>query len=140
MIEPRHHLDRAGAVSPRAAFGGAATAVIGLTMALGITLGVNAVVTLGKGGRNGLFGLLAVIAIVLGGFRAGLLAPPAPLTNAAAAGVIATIPLHVVRIVQRVRAHESIPVGTLVFATLLAASAAVFGGFVANAANRQRRG
>ena len=73
---------------------------------------------------------------MLGGFRAGLLQPPAPLSNGAAAAVVAYVPLG---ILQRVLSDTSLRVLNLVFASLLAASFGVFGGFVANNANRRRR-
>jgi hypothetical protein len=123
----------------RGALGGALTAVLGIAMAVVAAVVLDAVFGLDKSQRNGIASLLIVIALLLGGFRAGLLEPLAPLTNGAAAGVIASLPLHLIRVVQRLRAHQSIPVVWMLFVTLLAASLGVFGGLVANSSNRQRQ-
>ena len=121
---------------PRAVFGGALTALITAGMGLIGALAVGGVLDWSRGAKTLIASVFAIAGFVLGGFRAGLLQPPAPLSNGAAAAVVAYVPLG---ILQRVLSDTSLRVLNLVFASLLAASFGVFGGFVANNANRQRR-
>ena len=121
---------------PRAVLGGALTALITAGMGLIGALAVGGVLDWSKGAKTLIASVFAIAGFVLGGFRAGLLQPPAPLSNGAAAAVVAYVPLG---ILQRVLSDTSLRVLNLVFASLLAASFGVFGGFVANNANRQRR-
>ena len=121
---------------PRAILGGALTALITAGMGLIGALAVGGVLDWSKGAKTVIASIFAIAGFVLGGFRAGLLQPPAPLSNGAAAAVVAYVPLG---ILQRLLSDTSLRVLNLVFASLLAASFGVFGGFVANNANRQRR-
>ena len=121
---------------PRAVLGGALTALITAGMGLIGALAVGGVLDWSKGAKTVIASIFAIAGFVLGGFRAGLLQPPAPLSNGAAAAVVAYLPLGVL---QRVLSDTSLRVLNLVFASLLAASFGVFGGFVANNANRRRR-
>ncbi len=121
---------------PRAVLGGALTALITAGMGLIGALAVGGVLDWSRGAKTLIASVFAIAGFVLGGFRAGLLQPPAPLSNGAAAAVVAYVPLG---ILQRVLSDTSLRVLNLVFASLLAASFGVFGGFVANNANRQRR-
>ena len=98
--------------------------------------GLGSLLDWSKGSKTLVASLFAIAGFILGGFRAGLLEPPAPLSNGAAAAVAAYVPLG---LLQRLLAGTAVRVLSLVFATLLAASFGVFGGFVANNANRQRR-
>lgn len=125
-------------ITRRGAFGGAVTASIGTLMAVALAYGIDAVFGISRAQRNGIASLLIAVAMLLGGFRAGLLEPSAPLTNGAAAAAIAALPLHVIRIVQRTQRHQPVPLVWMVFVTLLVASLGVFGALVANGANRQR--
>ena len=127
---------RTGLFLPRAILGGALTALITAGMGLIGALAVGGVLDWSKGAKTVIASVFAIAGFVLGGFRAGLLQPPAPLSNGAAAAVVAYVPLG---ILQRVLSDTSLRVLNLVFASLLAASFGVFGGFVANNANRQRR-
>lgn len=121
---------------PRAVLGGALTALITAGMGLIGALAIGGVLDWSRGAKTLIASVFAIAGFVLGGFRAGLLQPPAPLSNGAAAAVVAYVPLG---ILQRVLSDTSLRVLNLVFASLLAASFGVFGGFVANNANRQRR-
>lgn len=121
---------------PRAVLGGALTALITAGMGLIGALAVGGVLDWSRGAKTLIASVFAIAGFVLGGFRAGLLQPAAPLSNGAAAAVVAYVPLG---ILQRVLSDTSLRVLNLVFASLLAASFGVFGGFVANNANRQRR-
>jgi hypothetical protein len=119
----------------RAVLGGALTALITSGMALVAALAIGGVLDWSKGAKTLVATIGAIAGFVLGGFRAGLLQPPAPLSNGAAAAVVAYVPLG---ILQRLLAGTGIRVLNLIFASLLAASFGVFGGFVANNANRTR--
>ena len=73
---------------------------------------------------------------MLGGFRAGLLYPPAPLSNGGIAAMLSYVPLG---IVQRVISKKDLYLPSLIFAAFLAMSFGIFGGFVANNTNKTRR-
>ena len=69
--------------------------------------------------------------------KVGSLSPR--MQNAAFAALALDVAYVPLGILQRVLSDTSLRVLNLVFASLLAASFGVFGGFVANNANRQRR-
>ena len=124
-------------LSTRAVLGGALTALITAAMGLIGALAIGGLLDWTKGAKTLIATIFAIAGFTLGGFRAGLLQPPAPLSNGAASAVLAYVPLGVV---QRLAAGTGIRVLSLAFATFLAASFGVFGAIVANNANRQRRG
>ena len=123
-------------LSTKAVVGGALTALITAAMGLIGALAVGGLLDWTKGTKTLIATVFAIAGFTLGGFRAGLLQPPAPLSNGAASAVLSYVPLGVL---QRVVAGTSIRVLSLAFATFLAVSFGVFGGIVANNANRQRR-
>ena len=117
----------AGAVillHPRSVAAGAATAL--LTFAMG------AVVAVLADRSVAVFNGFVVVGTLLGGFRAGLGYPPAPLANGAIAAGAATIPLAVAGVVTGRQ------VVAAVFALFLAASLGILGALVAAGANRRR--
>lgn len=124
-----------GLLNRKAVFGGALTALIAAGMGLIAALGVGGVLDWSKGAKTFVASLLAVAGFVLGGFRAGLLHPPAPFTNAAAAAALAYLPLGVL---QRLISRKPLSVA-LVLSAMLAAVFGIFGGLVANTSNRYRR-
>ena len=126
----------AGVLLRGAVLGGALTALIMAGMGLAAALGLGALLEWSKKGIT-LFATIAAIAgFVLGGFRAGLLHPPAPLANGGLAAAVAFRPLGVA---QRLVAGTAVRPLDLAFATLFAASFGVLGAFVANNANRTRQ-
>lgn len=126
-------------VSPGAVIGGAVTAVLTAAIGVVVALGLDALLDLTKDGRGAVVSIFAIAGFVLGGFRAGLLAPPAPLANGAAAAAVGYVPMAIVRVVQRLADDRSVPVVGIVFAGLLAACLGVLGGMVSNTANRMRK-
>src|SRR5690242_19620306 len=136
---PRHAVGMRSSgttVEPRADIGGAVTVLLTVGMGLVAALALGGLLDWRKGTKTLVATVFAIAGFMLGGFRAGLLCPPAPLTNGALAAAIGFIPVGVL---QRITAHKGLRPLNLVFAALLAASFGVFGGFVANNANRQRR-
>jgi hypothetical protein len=130
--------DRSGrldTIEPRAVLGGFVTAVICVGIGLVSALGVREVFHWTKGGTSTLAFVFAAIGFLLGGFRAGLLCPPAPLSNGAIAAMLAYVPLG---IGQRLIAGKDVRFLSVVFFALLAACFGVFGGYVANNANKVR--
>ena len=123
-----------GLFDRRATFGGALTALITAGMGLILAFGLGALFDWNKGAKTLVASLFAAVGFVLGGFRAGLLHPPGPFTNGAAAGAVAYLPLG---ILQRVISHKSLSIA-LVLSAMLAASFGMFGGVVANTSNRYR--
>ena len=111
-------------VYPRAIGAGTVTALL--------TFGLGAIVAVLAGRSVAVFNGFVVVGCLLGGFRAGLGYPPAPLANGAGAGAIAAIPLAIAGIVRG--RH---PVGA-VFAVFLAASLGMLGAMVAASSNRRR--
>ena len=120
----------------RAVLGGAATTFIMAAMGVVVSLALGQLLSWDKQSKSLLMTVFLLAGCVLGGFRAGLLHPPAPLSNGASAAALAYAPLA---IVQRVLFGKSINVLTIVFATFIAASFGVFGGLVSNQANQTRR-
>lgn len=104
-------------------------------MGLAAAFVLGAVLDVDDGSRNAVATLFAAAGFVLGGFRAGLLCPSAPLANGAGAAIVGYVPLG---IVQRLAAEKPIRPIALLFAALLAGCLGVFGGIVANSANRSR--
>lgn len=119
----------------RAVFGGFVTASICVGGGLLLALGIGKLFDWTNDGRSRLAFVFGIAGFLLGGFRAGLLHPPAPLANGAAAALVAYGPLG---IGQRLLAGKQLHPLSLIFAALLAASFGVFGGLVANNANRTR--
>lgn len=119
-------------IHPGAVRGGAISALLTALIGGAVTLAAWGAFDLSRGARTGLFTVFAIAAFLLGGFRAGLLYPPAPLGNGGLAALFAYVPMFVVRLVQ-----GGGVVGGL-FAAFLAAALGVFGGMVSNSANRQR--
>ena len=111
-------------VHPRSALAGAATAL--LSFALG------AVVAVAANRSVAVFNGFMVAGCLLGGFRAGLGYPPAPLANGAIAAAAAALPLAVAGVVTGRQ------VVSAVFGLFVAASLGVFGGLVAGSSNRRR--
>jgi hypothetical protein len=103
-------------------------------MGLVAALGVGELLSWDNGSKALVATIFAIIGFLLGGFRAGLLEPRAPLSNAAASGAIAG---PVLAFFQRLLADKPIKFLNLVFVGFLAASIATFGGYVANSSNRR---
>ena len=122
-------------LTSRAYLGGAVTAFLSAGMGLVAALALRWLLDWSKGGTSAVASLFAIAGFVLGGFRAGLLQPSAPLSNGALAGCIAGVPLSVL---QRVLADKPVSVLSILFVALLSASFGVFGGIVSNTANRIR--
>jgi hypothetical protein len=118
----------------KSAFGGAITAFLSAGMGLVAALGLGELLSWDKGSKTLVATIFAIIGFLLGGFRAGLLEPRAPLSNAAASGAIAG---PVLALLQRLLADKPLNVLNLVFVGFMAASIATFGGFVANSSNRR---
>jgi hypothetical protein len=127
--------DRSGTIEPRAVLGGFVTASICVGAGLLCALVVREIFDWTNTGTSRLAFMFAVVGFLLGGFRAGLLCPPAPLSNAGVAAMLAYIPLGVG---QRVISGKPINFLNVVFAALFAAVFGVFGGYVSNNANRMR--
>jgi hypothetical protein len=120
----------------RSFLGGAATALITIGMGLAIALGLGQLMDWSKEAKAAAVVIGAVFGSLLGGFRAGLLCPTAPLGNAGVAAAIGYLPLG---IGQRIANGKGLNIVAVIFATLLAGSIGIFGGFVANIANRRRQ-
>lgn len=133
--DPSAHSGR-GTIEPRAVAGGFVTAVICVGAGLAVALLIRAVFDWTNGGTSTLLFVFAASGFLLGGFRAGLLCPPAPLSNGAVASMLAFVPLGVG---QRIIAGKDLRPLSLVFGAFFAGSLGVFGGLVANNANRMRR-
>jgi hypothetical protein len=127
--------DRRGTIEPRAVLGGFVTAVICVCAGFVCALIVRELFDWTKTGTSRLLFVFAAVGFLLGGFRAGLLCPPAPLSNAGVAAMLAYIPVGVG---QRLISGKDINFLNVVFASLFAAVFGVFGGYVANNANRVR--
>ncbi len=125
-----------GTIEPRAVAGGFVTALICVAAGLAAALLVREVFDWTRGGTSTLAFVFAASGFLLGGFRAGLLCPRAPLSNGAVAAMLAFVPLG---IGQRLIAGKELRPLSLVFGALFAACFGVFGGYVANNANRMRR-
>ena len=121
--------------APRAFLGGAVTAFLSAGMGLAGALALRWLLDWSKGGTSAVATVFAVAGFVLGGFRAGLLQPTAPLSNGALAGCIAGVPLAVL---QRLFNGKPVNVLSILFVALLSASFGIFGGIVSNTANRNR--
>jgi hypothetical protein len=120
-------------IDPKAALGGAITGWI--CAACGVALGLlgGAIFDWASSGRTAAVTIFGAVGCLLGGFRAGLLQRSAPLSNGAAAGVLTTVPLALIGLVQNIdRAASSI------FALLLGGSLGIFGGLVSNGSSRAR--
>ena len=115
---------------------GAISAFLTAAFGLIIALGFRWIFGWERGGVTALATVFVVVGCVLGAFRAGLGAPRAPLSNGAAASVLAGLAIS---IAQRLLAGKSLSPGNLLFVAMLCACLGVFGGFVANNANRTRR-
>jgi hypothetical protein len=124
-----------GTIEPRAVLGGFVTATICVGAGLLCALGVREIFHWTRAGTSTLAFVFAAVGFLLGGFRSGLLCPPAPLSNAGVAAMLAYVPLGVG---QRLIAGKEIRFLSVVFAMLFAACFGVFGGYVANNANRMR--
>ncbi len=118
-----------------AVIAGASTAFLTAAMGLGVAIAFRALFDWSSGGTTAVASFFVLAGCILGGFRAGLGAPSSPLSNAAAAAMIAGVAIS---IVQRLLSGNGIRPVTLVFVALLSASLGVFGGVVANTANRTR--
>lgn len=114
---------------------GAVTAFLTSAFGLGVALGFRTIFGWESGGVTALATAFVVVGCVLGAFRAGLGAPRAPLSNGAAASVLAGLAIS---ITQRLLAGKGVALGSLIFVAMLCACLGVFGGFVANNANRTR--
>jgi hypothetical protein len=120
----------------RAVLGGAATTFITAAMGVVTALALGQILSWDKQSKSLLMTVFLLAGCVLGGFRSGLICPPAPLSNGAAAAALAYAPLA---IIQRIIFGKSINILTIIFATFIAASFGVFGGFVSNQANQTRQ-
>jgi hypothetical protein len=124
-----------GTIEPRAVLAGATTAFICVGMGLLAALTLRGWLDWTRASTTLVATLFAIVGFVLGGFRAGLGCPPAPLSNGGVAAMLAYIPLGVV---QRVVAGRAInPLG-LIMAAFFAACFGMFGGYVSNNANKAR--
>lgn len=120
---------------PKAILAGATTAFLTASMGLVVALGFRALFDWSSGGTTALASAFVLAGCVLGGFRAGLGAPRSPLSNGAVAATSAGV---AVSLVQRIVSGNGVRPVTLVFVALLCGSLGVFGGVVANNANRTR--
>jgi hypothetical protein len=118
----------------KAAQGGAVSALITAGFGLGIALLGSLILNWESGSRTGVFTAAAFLGFLLGGFRAALLAPKAPLTSGAAAGALAAIPFTAIGVLQGGRNPFSI-----IFAVGLAAVVATLGAMV-GVSNNNRTG
>lgn len=119
-------------VTWRGAGGGALSALITSGMGLAAAVIGGLLLDWDSGTRTSVFTIAAFLGFLLGGFRAALLVPGAPLGNAAASGALAAVPFTAVGVIQGGRN----PVGIL-FAIGLAAVVATLGGMVGVSRNRQ---
>jgi hypothetical protein len=120
-------------VRSSAAVGGAITGWMCAGFGVGLGLLGRVLFDWSSTGRTAAVSIFGILGCLLGGFRAGLLERRAPLSNGAAAGVLTTVPLSVIGIVQNPSRLAS-----AVFALLLGASFGTFGGMVSNGSSRRR--
>ena len=118
----------------KAASGGAITGWICAGFGVGVGLLGGLLFDWSSGAKTAAVSLFGIAGCLLGGFRAGLLDRSAPLTNGTAAGLLTTLPLVVVGVIQ----NQS-RAGASVFPLLLGASFGLFGGIVSNGSGRARR-
>ena len=123
---------------PRAYRDGALTALLTALMGVGLAFLLRFSIDLEHNSQIAVVTVFAVFGFVLGGFRAGLGCPTAPLSNGAAAAAVAYVPMTIARVIQRTHNGASVPIVGIVFAGLLAASLGTLGGVVSNTANRNR--
>lgn len=124
-------------LEPKAAGAGATTAFLTSAFGLALAYATKWIFGWSSGGVSTLATAFVVFGCVLGGFRAGLGAPRSPLTNGAAAGVIAGVTIS---IAQRLIAGKGVNPVALIFVGFLSASLGVFGAMVANGSRRLRPG
>lgn len=124
-------------LEPKAAGAGATTAFLTSAFGLALAYATRWIFGWSSGGVSTLATAFVVFGCVLGGFRAGLGAPRSPLTNGAAAGVIAGVTIS---IAQRLIAGKGVNPVALIFVGFLSASLGVFGAMVANGSRRLRPG
>jgi hypothetical protein len=121
-------------INRKAVLGGAVTAMITMLFGLTIAFGLGHFLHWSSGTKGAIATVFAAAGSVLGGFRAGLLHPPAPLANAGFAAGLGYVPVGLLQRILSQRFH----VLSFVFSVLFSASIGVFGGFVSNTANRLR--
>jgi hypothetical protein len=114
---------------------GAVTAFLTSAFGLLVALGFRWIFGWERGGASAVATAFVVGGCVLGAFRAGLGAPRSPLSNGAAASVLAGVAIS---ITQRLVAGKGLRPVSLLFVAALCACLGVFGGYVANNANRTR--
>jgi putative membrane protein (TIGR04086 family) len=114
---------------------GAVTAFLTSAFGLLVALAFRWVFGWERSGVSALATAFVVGGCILGAFRAGLGAPRSPLSNGAAASVLAGVAISVT---QRLIAGKGVRPVSLLFVAALCACLGVFGGFVANNANRTR--
>lgn len=119
----------------KAILAGATTAFLTAAMGLLAALLFRGVFGWSTGGTSAVASAFVLAGCILGGFRAGLGAPSSPLSNGSAAAMTAGVGISVV---QRIVSGSGIRPVALVFVALLCGSLGVFGGVVANTANRSR--
>lgn len=124
-------------LEPKAAGAGATTAFLTSAFGLAIAYATKWIFGWSNGGVGALATVFVVFGCVLGGFRAGLGAPTSPLTNGAAAGLIAGVSISTV---QRLVTGKGINPVALIFVGFLSASLGIFGAMVANSSRRLRPG
>ena len=124
-------------LEPKAAGAGATTAFLTSAFGLALAYATKWIFGWSSGGVSTLATAFVVFGCILGGFRAGLGAPRSPLTNGAAAGVIAGVTIS---IAQRLIAGKGVNPVALIFVGFLSASLGVFGAMVANGSRRLRPG
>lgn len=118
----------------KSALTGAIAAFVVASVGLVTALALGELLSWDKGSKALVATVLAVIGFLIGGYRAGILEPLAPLSNAGASGAIAG---PVLALLQRLSAGKSIHLLNLVFVGLLAASIATFGGILAYSSTRK---
>ena len=128
-------MKRTELLAPKAIVAGATTAFLTSAMGLVIALVFRGLFDWSSGGTTAVASFFVLTGCILGGFRAGLGAPKSPLSNGAVAALMAGVAIS---FVQRLVSGNGIRPVTLVFVALLCSSLGVFGGFVANTANRTR--
>ena len=128
-------MDLSNLVEPKAAGAGATTAFLTSAFGLALAFLVRWAFGWSNGGTATVATLFVVFGCMLGGFRAGLGAPLAPLTNGAAAAFAAGVSISVA---QRLISGKGIKAVPLMFVALLSASLGIFGAMVANNSNRMR--
>ncbi len=130
-------MDISSLVEPKAAGAGATTAFLTSAFGLALAFGVRWLFGWSNGGTAALATMFVVFGCMLGGFRAGLGAPQAPLTNGAAAALIAGVSIS---LAQRLISGNGVRVIALIFVAFLSASLGIFGAMVANNSRRMRAG